>query len=61
MKKYILTAFSKKGEKLLDKSFTADNDEEAKEMGNTLLNESGFSEQTHRCVTEDARLILFHR
>lgn len=61
MKNYTLTVFSKTGEKLLDESFTADNDDEAKSVGQKKLEEEGYSEYTHRCVAEDARLVLFHR
>lgn len=61
MKNYVLTVFSKSGEKLLDESFTAQNDDEAKEKGKTRLREEGYLEQTHRLVTEDARLLLFER
>lgn len=61
MKNYVLTVFSKTGEKLLDESFQAKNDEEAKGIGEKKLEEKGYSEHTHRCVTKDARLILFHR
>lgn len=61
MKNYVLTVFSKSGEKLLDESFTAQNDDEAKEIGKTRLREEGYLEQTHRLVTEDARLLLFER
>ena len=34
MSEYALTVFSKKGEKLLDETFSAGNDAEAKELGN---------------------------
>lgn len=61
MKNYVLTVFSKEGEKLLDESFTAQNDEEAKELGQKRLDENDYSEHTHRCVAENARLVLFHR
>ncbi|MBO1002908.1 YhzD family protein [Pseudogracilibacillus auburnensis] len=61
MKNYVLTVFSKAGEKLLDESFTAKNDDEAKSIGEKRLEEENYSENTHRCVTDDARLILFHR
>jgi len=36
-------------------------DEQAKQKGKELLTKEGFEEHTHRLVTEDARLILFHR
>lgn len=61
MKTYFLTAFEKNGEKVLDEAFTAPNDEDAKKAGTTLLIENGFNEFTHRCVTADGKLILFHR
>lgn len=36
---YKLTVFEPSGEKLLDESFTAENDEQAKELGQNLLKE----------------------
>lgn len=59
MKNYVLTVFDKKGEKLLDEKFEAQNDEEAKSIGHKRLDEEGYSEHPHRCATSDARLILF--
>lgn len=61
MKNYVLTVFTKSGEKLLDESFTAENDDEAKLKGKKRLEEEGYLEETHRLVTEDARLLLFER
>lgn len=61
MKTYSLTVFSQSGEKLLDESFEAENNEEAKKTGKTRLDDEGYSEYTHRCVSPDAKLILFHR
>lgn len=61
MRNYTLTAFEKSGEKVLDEAFTAENNEEAKMIGTTLLEEKGYREYTHRCVTSDGKLILFHR
>ncbi|WP_337018030.1 YhzD family protein [Oceanobacillus massiliensis] len=61
MKSYSLTVFDKSGEKLLDESFTAVSDQEAKEIGKAQLLEKGFAENTHRCVNPQAKLILFHR
>ena len=61
MSEYMLTVFSKEGEKLLDETFTAANDEEAKELGNQKLAEKNYSEHTHRCVASSAKLVLFHR
>jgi len=61
MKRYVLTVFNKRGKKLLDESFTANNDHQAKIIGKTRLQEKGYSHYTHRCVSKDAKLILFHR
>lgn len=61
MRTYVLTVFSQTGEKLLDESFTASSDVEAKEIGQARLTDEGYSEHTHRCVTPEAKLILFHR
>ncbi|SHG67312.1 YhzD family protein [Ornithinibacillus halophilus] len=61
MRKYALTVFAKNGEKLLDETFEAENDQEAKTKGGALLEEKGYSEHTHRCVSPDAKLVLFHR
>ncbi|MFA1819091.1 YhzD family protein [Virgibacillus oceani] len=58
---YALTVFDQSGGKLLDESFTAKNDDEAKEIGQTRLEEEEYSERTHRCVSPEAKLILFHR
>ncbi|MEI3598904.1 MULTISPECIES: YhzD family protein [unclassified Oceanobacillus] len=61
MREYFLTVFNPDGEKLLDEAFTADNDEQAKKIGEEKLAEHNYSEHTHRCVTPEAKLILFHR
>ncbi|GGB51467.1 hypothetical protein F3157_07575 [Virgibacillus dakarensis] len=61
MRTYVLTVFAKNGDKLLDESFTAENDNEAKKVGEARLAEEGYSEHTHRCVSPEAKLILFHR
>lgn len=45
----------------MDESFSAVNDEEAKKIGNLKLKDEGYTEHTHRCVSPDAELILFHR
>lgn len=61
MGKYTLTVFEKTGETLLDESFEAKNDEEAKKIAKEKLAEKTYEEKTHRCVSADARLVLFHR
>ncbi|WP_217586024.1 YhzD family protein [Lentibacillus saliphilus] len=61
MRTYALTVFDKTGDLLLDESFTAESDEKAKQVGQSRLNEAGLSERTHRCVSPEAKLVLFHR
>ncbi len=61
MKTYVLTVFDKSGEKLMDDTFEATNDQEAKMLGEERLTKAGYLEHTHRCVSPDAKLILFHR
>ncbi|PSL45171.1 YhzD-like protein [Salsuginibacillus halophilus] len=57
---YALTAFSKKGELLLNEDFEAENDEEAIAHGRKRLSEESLWETTHRLVRA-GQMILFHR
>lgn len=61
MKNYFLTVFDKSGERLLNESFEAASNGEAQKIGQTRLSEEGYSAYTHRCVSPEAKLILFHR
>lgn len=58
---YVLTVFDKSGEKLLDEMIDATNDTEGKAQAEKVLSEKGYTEHTHRFVSPDARLVLFHR
>ncbi|MGG5253353.1 YhzD family protein [Neobacillus sp. SM06] len=60
MKNYKLTAFEANGEKILDETFQAENDEMAKTLGANLLAEKSLSEKTHRCTSPSGKLLLFH-
>lgn len=60
-KTYKLTVFDASGEKLLDEAFTAENDQQAKELGQSLLNEKQYQDHTHRCTSSSGTLLLFHR
>ncbi|WP_040204436.1 YhzD family protein [Neobacillus jeddahensis] len=60
MKTYKLTAFEANGEKLVDESFQADNDDAAKKRGEQLLSEKNLLEKTHRCTSPSGKLLLFH-
>lgn len=57
---YKLTVFEPTGEKLLDESFTAENNKLAKEIGHKMLVEKNFLEKTHRCTSPQGSLVLFH-
>jgi hypothetical protein len=59
MNTYKLTAFEPNGEKLIDESFQAGNDDEAKEIGSKMLEEKGLNDKTHRCTSQKGKLILF--
>lgn len=61
MNEYVLTVFSKLGEKLIDEAFTAENNDAAKTIAKQRLAEESYQEFTHRLVTANASLILFHR
>ncbi|WP_100011532.1 YhzD family protein [Lentibacillus sediminis] len=61
MRTYNLTVFDQAGKNLLDESFEAPSDEEAKKIGQARLDDEGYNEYTHRCVNPEAKLILFHR
>ncbi|CDQ40729.1 MULTISPECIES: YhzD family protein [Virgibacillus] len=61
MRNYTLTVFDPSGKKLLDETINAANDEEAKQLGTTKLEAEGYLEHTHRCVSPEAKLVLFHR
>ena len=60
MKTYALTVFEKNGGTLVNDTFEAKDDHEAKEIGSKLLEEKGYTEYTHRCVAPDGHLVLFH-
>ncbi|MCA1030868.1 hypothetical protein LCL95_07540 [Bacillus timonensis] len=61
MHTYTLTVFDTSGEKLLDETFQAPTEKEAKQIGESKLKEMNFEEKTHRCTSAAGKLILFHR
>ncbi|MDQ0268955.1 YhzD family protein [Cytobacillus purgationiresistens] len=61
MKTYKLTAFEANGEKILDEAFQAEDDTEAKGIGERMLKEKQLDEKTHRCSSPAGKLVLFHR
>lgn len=60
MNTYKLTVFQPNGEKVLDETFQANNDEAAKEIGLRILSEKNVSELTYRCTSSKGKLLLFH-
>lgn len=48
---YVLTVFEKDGSKALDESFEAATEKEAKAKGESILQEKGLYEKTHRCTS----------
>lgn len=61
MRTYTLTVFQQTGETLMDESFQAKTDQEAQKIGKKKLKQQGFIDHTHRCVSPEAKLLLFHR
>ncbi|MFB9761075.1 YhzD family protein [Ectobacillus funiculus] len=59
MKVYVLTAFAKDGAKLLEESFGAMTEAEAKQRGEEILQQNDIT-QTYRCTSSSGKLILFH-
>jgi hypothetical protein len=60
MKPYNLTVFMQNGEKILDESFQASDDEAATEIGLKILAEMDLTDHTHRCTSPKGKLLLFH-
>ena len=60
LKTYKLTAYEKTGKLMTEETFTAENDELAKEKGHALLEEKNLLEQTHRLASPAGKLLLFH-
>ncbi len=57
---YVLTVFDKSGETLLEETFEAATEAEAKQKGLIRLQEKGYTEHTHRCTSNKGKLVLFH-
>lgn len=60
MKIYKLTAYEKKGKVIIDEAVEAENDQEAKQKGQAMLEEKNLSNTTHRLASPTGQLILFH-
>lgn len=60
MRTYKLTAYEQTGKLITEETFTAENDEQAKDKGRTLLEEKELTSQTHRLASPAGKLLLFH-
>lgn len=60
MKPYRFTVFEPTGKLILEETWEYENDEEAKEKGEAIIEEKGFSNKTHRLVNSSGKLVLFH-
>ena len=60
MKAYKFTAFEPTGELIIEETWTYENDDEAKQKGEAVIEEKGFSDKTHRLVNSSGKLVLFH-
>jgi hypothetical protein len=61
MPNYTLTVFEKDGTKLVDETFVAENDKEARAKGEALLEEKGYENHTSRVTSPMGKLVHFHR
>ncbi|WP_347552380.1 YhzD family protein [Pseudalkalibacillus hwajinpoensis] len=61
MEKYIITAFEKNGTNVLDETFEAQDDKDAKKIGQELLKEKGLEKHSARVVSSQGKLIVFQR
>lgn len=61
MRTYFLTVYNEAGKLLLNESFEATTDDEAKTIGKQRLEEERYEQFTHRCVSPEAKLVLFHQ
>lgn len=57
---YKLTAYEKTGKMIADETFTAETDEAAKVIGQSLLEKENLIDQTHRLASPAGKLLLFH-
>ncbi|GKW47762.1 MULTISPECIES: YhzD family protein [unclassified Planococcus (in: firmicutes)] len=60
MRTYKLTAYEQTGKLITEETFTAENDEQAKDKGRALLEEKELTNQTHRLASPAGKLLLFH-
>ena len=60
MRTYKLTAYEQTGKLITEETFTAENDEQAKDKGRVLLEEKELIDQTHRLASPAGKLLLFH-
>ena len=60
MKSYKFTAFEPTGKLILEETWEYENDDEAKQKGEAIIEEKGFSNKTHRLVNSAGKLVLFH-
>ncbi|MDN7247340.1 YhzD family protein [Planococcus sp. 1R117A] len=60
MRTYKLTAYEQTGKLIIEETFTAENDEQAKDKGQAILEEKDLVNQTHRLASPAGKLLLFH-
>lgn len=61
MKSYFLTVFNDNGKTLINERFEAENDQEAKKIGELKLAELNYQENTSRVTRSSGGLVLFHQ
>lgn len=61
MATFVLNVFDKNGNVLMDEAFAAENENEAKNIGDKKLKEKGYDTYTNRVTSSTGTLISFHR
>lgn len=60
MRIYKFTAYEQTGKLITEETFEANNDEEAKEKGQAIIDKNEFHKITHRLASPAGKLLLFH-
>ncbi len=60
MKTYTLTVFDESGEKLLEETFEAPNDDDAKQIGGNRIEDEGYGKRNYRVTSSAGELVMFN-
>ncbi|WP_066174224.1 YhzD family protein [Bacillus marinisedimentorum] len=60
MKTYTLTVFDDSGEKLLEETYEAPNDNDAKQIGENRIEDEGYDKRNYRVTSSAGELVAFN-